>query len=147
MGCASGTIDPSSGAIIWLSAIVVDASSQGVLLQLLCGRSCNPHAAALSWLSCGSSSACSRMQSVAYLLAACSLLQPATCCILQPEAYGLQQPQRGVLHASLCMQHCYSSVAATGPPHGGCSRGSSFAAEQETRNKEMYKNQEKANNA
>ena len=33
---------------IWLSAIVADASSQGVLLQLLCGRSCNPHAAALS---------------------------------------------------------------------------------------------------
>ena len=65
---------------------------------------------------------------MAYLLAACSLLQPATCCILQPEACGLQQPQRGVLHAALCMQHCYSSVAATGPPHGGCSRGSSFAA-------------------
>ena len=65
--------------------------------------------------------------------AACGLparrLQPAAArSLLQPAACGLQQPQRGVLHAALCMQHCYSSVAATGPPHGGCSRGSSFAA-------------------
>ena len=48
MDCPSGTIGPSPGAIIWLSAIVADASSQGVLLQLLCGRSCNPPAAARS---------------------------------------------------------------------------------------------------
>ena len=51
---------------------------------------------------------------MAYLLAACSLLQPATCCILQPEAYGLQQPQRGVLHAELLQQlsGCRMGVAA-----------------------------------
>ena len=51
------------------------------------------------------------MQPVACLLAACSLLQP---CILQPEAYGLQQPQRGVLHAELLQQlsGCRMGVAA-----------------------------------
>ena len=51
--------------------------------------------------------------------AACGLpargLQPtAACNLLQPEAYGLLQPQRGVLHAELLQQlsGCRMGVAA-----------------------------------
>ena len=96
---------------------------------LLCDRSCNARAAALSQLSCSSSSVCSRVQPAARLLTRSSP-QPAAAAALPPEcgrkpparSDGLLNPQN--VHVSPAfytfMRHGEPATVATVETATGC---------------------------